>query len=276
MSKKQALQELTDELHLSHSQIFTFLTCGLKYRFQYIERRQIERRSVALPFGSAIHTALERYYCGIKNKGGPEPLAIIQELFEDSVRVDLEHTEIPLVFKKSMPDTNGAVDMGKAMLKAFYETVDLSGMEIIDVELPLSATLYTEKGEATDLKLIGAIDLLLRDETGQIVAVDHKTAARAMAQATADEDNQMTAYAYLLASNRYVFPASIVKCRFDVLRKLKTPKFEHCYTERTPEQRKRFSKIAKAVLAGIEAGIFLPQFSWMCTDCGFMEACKAW
>ena len=276
MSKKLALQELTNELHLSHSQVFTYLTCSLKYHFQYIERRRPERISIALPFGSAIHRAIERYYLGIKAKGGPEPLAIIQELFEDSIRIDLEHTDIPLVFKKDTPDGDSAVELGKAMLAAFYENVDLSRMEIIAVELPLSATLYTAQGKATDFKLIGVIDLLLRDDTGQIVAVDHKTAARAMSQTTADEAPQMTAYAYLLASNRYVFPASTVKCRFDVLRKLKTPKFEQVHTRRTAEQRKRFARVATAVLDGIDRQVFIPQPSWMCADCQYKDACADW
>jgi len=276
MKKKQALQAIADELYLSHSQMFTYLTCSLKYRFLYIERRRPERISIALPFGSAIHTAVERYYRGIQDKGGPEPLAIIQELFEDSIRIDLEHSDVPLVFKRDTPDGDSAVELGKAMLKAFYEAVDLSGMEIVGVELPLSATLYTAQGEATDYKLMGVIDLLLRDGKGQVVAVDHKTASKPMSQTTADDDHQMTAYAYLLASNRYVFPSSEVQCRFDVLRKLKTPRFEQVHTQRSAEQRKRFARVATAVLDGIDKRVFIPQPSWMCTDCQYKDACARW
>ena len=52
--------------------------------------------------------------------------------------------------------------------------------------------------------LTGIIDLLLRDEQGNIIAVDNKTAKQPYSQATVDEDLQLTSYAYLLASNRYV------------------------------------------------------------------------
>jgi hypothetical protein len=34
--------------------------------------------------------------------------------------------------------------MGKSLLKTFYENIDLTGYEIVDVELALSATLYTD------------------------------------------------------------------------------------------------------------------------------------
>ena len=50
---QQAFQEFRDSLHISHSQIFTYLACSLKYQFQYVERRQPERISIALPFGSS-------------------------------------------------------------------------------------------------------------------------------------------------------------------------------------------------------------------------------
>ena len=162
------------------------------------------------------------------------------------------------------------------MLKAFYEGVNLSGFEILDIERPLSARLYTDAGQPTDLKLIGVLDLVLKDEAGRIIAVDNKTAAKPYAQATVDEDNQLTCYAYLLASNRYVFPTADVHCRLDVLRKLKTPKLEHYHTVRTADQRRRFAKLATAVLAGIEARTFMPQPSWMCSDCAYADACKAW
>ncbi len=39
MSKKQAFQAFQSELHISYSQIFTYLACSLKYQFQYVEQR---------------------------------------------------------------------------------------------------------------------------------------------------------------------------------------------------------------------------------------------
>src|SRR5210317_1712163 len=123
--------------------------------------------------------------------------------------------------------------------------------------------------------LVGILDLLLKDKANsELLVVDNKTAKQAMAQSAADENLQMSAYSYLLAANGYVFPRAEVKCRFDVLRKLKKPKMEYNYTVRTADHRKRFTKIASAVLTGIENRIFIPQQSWMCFDCQYKEACN--
>jgi putative RecB family exonuclease len=276
MPKNEALQDLKNELHVSHSQIFTYLNCSLKYRFMYVEARPQERVSIALGFGAAIHASLERYYRTLKDNGVKEPMGVLQELFEDHITQEMNHAAIPIIFKKETPDRKAVIEMGNAMLKAFHEAVDLTGFEIVDIERPLSARLYTDEGQPTDLKLIGVLDLVLKDETGRIIAVDNKTAAKPYAQATVDDDNQLTCYAYLLAANRYVFPTAEVHCRLDVLRKLKTPKLEQYHTVRTADQRRRFAKLATAVLAGIEARTFMPQPSWMCSDCSYADACRAW
>jgi len=276
MSRKQALQEFQSELHISYSQIFTYLACSLKYKFQYFERRQHERVSIALPFGSAIHSAIERYYRSLKDKGSLEPLEIIQEVFEDSLNADLDQRDIPIFYKKETPDRKSAIEMGKGLLKAFYEGIDLTGFEIAGIELPLTARLFNEDGQPVDMTVTGIIDLLLKDAQGNIIAVDNKTAKQPYAQATVDEDLQLTSYAYLLASNKFVIPTADVYCRFDVMRKLKTPKFQQHYTIRTAAQRRRFAKLTNAILAGIDSRIFIPNKSWMCGDCQFAKACEAW
>ena len=276
MTRAQAFTDFQSALHVSHSQIFTYLGCSLKYRFQYVEQRSQERISIALPFGSAIHSAIERYYLSIKDKGMVEPLETIQEVFADSLTADLEKRDVPILYKKETPDRDAAIEMGKGLLKAFYEGIDLTGFEIVDVELPLTARLYTEEGQPTDLMVNGILDLVLKDAIGNIFAIDNKTSKNPYAQETVDEDLQLSSYAYLLASNRYVPSTSDVYCRFDVMRKLKTPKFEQHYTIRTAANRRRFAKIANAVLAGIDARVFVPCKSWMCSDCQYAKACEEW
>ena len=188
---------------------------------------------------------------------------------------DLDNRNIPILFKKETPDTKSTIAMGKGLLKAFYEGIDLTGFEVVGIELPLTARLFNEKGEPMDMMVTGIIDLLLKDAVGNLIAVDNKTAKQPYAQATVDADLQLTSYAYLLASNRYVLPTADVYCRFDVMRKLKKPKFEQHYTIRTAAHRKRFAKVTNAVLAGIDARVFIPSKSWMCSDCQFKKACEA-
>ena len=276
MTRKQALQEFQSELHISYSQIFTYLACSLKYQFQYVEQRPHERVSIALMFGSAIHSAIERYYRSLKENGVPDLLWQIQDFFQDHLNADLNSRDIPILYKKETPDRESTIQMGKGLLKAFYEGIDLTGFEIAGIELPLTARLFNEDGKPVDMTVTGIIDLLLKDAQGNIMAIDNKTAKQPYAQATVDEDLQLTSYSYLLASNKFVFPTADVYCRFDVMRKLKTPKFEQHYTVRTAAQRRRFAKLTNAILAGIDARIFIPNKSWMCGDCQFAKACGAW
>jgi len=276
MTRKEKLKMLTQELFISYSQIFTYQACSLKYKFQYVENRSYERTSVNLPFGGAMHIVIERYYRTLKEKNTIEPLKVLNELFEDCISLELDHTKIPVIYKKEAPDRKSVIQLGKAMLKAFYEGVDLTNYEVVDVEVPLSARLYTDESEATDFQLIGIIDLLLMDENRELIVVDNKTAVKPKNQRDVDDDLQFSAYSYLLASNRFTFPTATIKCRMDVLRKLKTPKLEHYHTTRTADQRKRFAKIANAVLAGIDNRIFIPNKSWLCSDCQFIGACNAW
>jgi putative RecB family exonuclease len=62
----------------------------------------------------------------------------------------------------------------------------------------------------------------------------------------------------------------------DTLLKTKAPKLVQYHTTRTAEDRKRFAKITNAVLAGIDARVFIPCKSWLCSDCQYAGACRNW
>lgn len=275
MSILQSAQAFSEDLYISNSQIFTYTNCSLKYRFQYVENLPPERVSIATMFGSAIHAAIEIYYRAVKNNRTVEPGELVDQ-FRIHLELNLEQQTVPVIYKKDLPDKKAAFAMGESLIKVFHENAITSDLTVIDVEVPLTATLYKNDGQPTDYKLAGIIDVIFKDKQGNVIVVDNKTAARSMAQKTADENNQMTAYAYLLAANKFVFPTAPVNCRFDVLRKLKKPKLEYVYTSRTSDDRKRFARIANGVLDAIDAGIFIPQTSWLCTDCGHQDACGDW
>ena len=275
MTILQSAQEFSQELYISYSQVFTYMNCSLKYRFQYLENKPYERVSIAPIFGSAIHAAIERHYRGLKNN----QIITLDELVEEfriQLELDLKQQTVPVIYKKDLPDKATAFAMGEAMLGLIHNNSTHSDLVVVDVEVPLTATLYKDDGQPTDYKLAGVIDVIFKDKEGNLIVVDNKTAARTMAQETADENHQMTSYAYLLAANKYVFPTAPVTCRFDVFRKLKTPKLEHVYTSRTADDRKRFARIANGVLDAIDAGIFIPQSSWLCADCGYQADCGKW
>jgi putative RecB family exonuclease len=113
MSRNQALTSFSQDLYVSHSQIFTYLNCSLKYRFHYVEKRKPERISIALPFGKAMHAAEELFYRSLKDGRNKEPLKALLETFEAVLCQSLEkNAGTPVVWKKNMPDQAGAIAMG--------------------------------------------------------------------------------------------------------------------------------------------------------------------
>src|SRR5210317_2242289 len=125
----------------------------------------------------------------------------MQELFTESVCLAIDDAPMPILFKKEAPDKDSIIDMGHQLLQVFHDNVDLTGYEVVGTEIPLSATLYTDQGEDTDIKLVGILDLLLKDKAnGELLVVDNKTSKQAMTQSATDENLQMSAYSYLLAS----------------------------------------------------------------------------
>ncbi|MBF0205163.1 MAG: PD-(D/E)XK nuclease family protein [Desulfamplus sp.] len=270
-----SLQKLTNELHVSHSQISTYQLCSLKYYLHYVEAKKPESVGIALPFGGSLHSALAVYYRSVQH-GKIETLDNIIDCFNTALTLDMESSDIPILFSKNMSDKDAALKMGKSMLEVFYSNVNLKNFEIVDVELPLSSPLYTVTGTVTDYRIIGVIDLLLRSPDGEILIVDNKSASKSLSQQMAEQDHQMTAYSYLLATNRYIPPASTVQCRFDVLLKLKEPKIQNIQTSRNRDHRRRFARLSNMVLAGIDSNIFFPNPSWMCPTCQYAQACSEW
>jgi len=275
MTSEQAkkLRDFREDLHISHSQIFTYLNCSLKYYFSYVEGRMPEHRPAAMLFGSAIHAAIARYYKSVLKKGKPEPLSLYQDLFHDHWNWETEDTGIPIAYKDGQ-NKEDLLNEGQLLVKTFYENAQ--PMEVVGVEEPYSSVLYDEEGNPTDFKLIGIVDCIQRDKDGNLIIIDNKTANRAYSQDKITQDLQMTVYSYLLCANKLMPAKADTTHRFDVLLKLKKPRLDSYYTTRSAADRKRLAKIINQVLRGIEAGVFFPNPSWMCSDCQYAQACVKW
>jgi CRISPR/Cas system-associated exonuclease Cas4 (RecB family) len=232
-----------------------------------------EHRPAAMLFGSTIHAAIARYYKGVQKKGKPEPLSLIQDLFHDYWNWQVEDTGIPVAYKDGS-DKDGMLAEGQRLVLTFYKNAE--PMEVIGVEEPYSSVLYDEDGNPTDFKLIGIVDCIQRDKDSHLIIIDNKTANRAYSKDKIEQDLQMTVYSYLAAASGLVPAKSETLHRFDVLLKLKKPRMEIYYTTRSAADRKRLAKIINRVLRGIEAGVFFPDPSWMCSDCQYAQACVKW
>jgi putative RecB family exonuclease len=277
MRNKQLAKITEHHLHISYSQAWTYLNCSLRYYFQYVRGLERQHTSIALIFGSAMHKALERYYADIMDGIPPTDLNLLKTVFTEYLTSEITRSKIPVLYKKDTPDETQAINLGHNMLEATYDNLPLSpGFMVAGVEVPLAAYLVDTNGHPIDMMLTGIVDLVILDTNMQPIVIDFKTAKQSKAQSAADEDIQMSVYHYLMAENGYSDPDKPLECQFHVFRKLKKPKLETVTTFRNQSHRAKLIKLLNSVLAGIEHQVFIPNKGWLCGDCAYSEACKAW
>ncbi|MBT4485497.1 MAG: PD-(D/E)XK nuclease family protein [Candidatus Latescibacteria bacterium] len=254
--------------HISYTQINTYLSCPLKYNFQYIERIPWPFKPEALIFGSAIHQSLEHYYTGRKESRNV-PINEMLALYDASWEKETSENEIRF---KNGNTRDSLLKTAESMLETFLKTVKPG--EILAIEQSFSEEIIDpETNENLGVPLKGRIDLIERTKSG-IAVIDHKTAAKSYDDERVANDLQLTAYSYVMS--RQGHDPEDITLRFDVLMKNGKCAFQTYQTFRTPKDHARLFKTAKSVIQGIKAEAFYPQKSWMCNGCVFERECEKW
>jgi putative RecB family exonuclease len=268
-------QELRNRLHISNSGIKTYLMCSQRFNFQYCLGLPQERQSINLVFGSALHALLDRAFCTLKNTGEHEDVETLCDALKDYLETSIADTKVPWVFNSTIPDLETAKSLGVGMLAVALDNAkSVQPEQIYGVEVPLAMPLYDSNENSLDIDLIGFVDLILRDDAGNLIIVDHKSAKNKISQSQADIDYQMSCYASLFEANGMISATDNITCRFEIMRKTKRPAFEQVETVRTPHHRKQFLNVVQKVLLGIENQVFMPNPGWACGDCPWKDACQ--
>ena len=264
----QPLEKLRQGLHVSVSQINSYLLCPEKYRHSYVVGTPPTHRPSALGFGSAIHHALATFYGFIKAHGKKPSPGRVQAAFSDRWEVELRDS-LPIHYK-SGEDAGKVKDLGVAMLKMFCEE-GFVPEKVVAVEQPFSVALPDpETGVILEEALVGAIDLLCKHK-GQVVIVDQKTSARKYGRDKLDYDHQLTAYQFAARELGIRNPG----LAFQVLLKTRTPQVEFTTVTRSKEQELEMLSTYTQVLRAIAQGIFWKNRGWMCGDCQFKYRCDS-
>jgi CRISPR/Cas system-associated exonuclease Cas4 (RecB family) len=73
-------------LHVSVSQIKTYILCSKKFEYRYVLGADPEHMSANLLIGSSVHKALEKYYCTVQAGAEVKESDIVQSYSEAFVR----------------------------------------------------------------------------------------------------------------------------------------------------------------------------------------------
>jgi putative RecB family exonuclease len=249
-----------DHDHLSYSQIYCYLTCSLKYRFQYVEKIPPAFTPAPLAFGSAIHEAVAAFYQTRLEGDELRPDQML-DVYLNSWR----QAEKVKFFNGDNEDS--LREKATQLIQAFHDAVD-PGTQVVGVEeffeLPLGGL----------PPFHGYIDLIEQSAEGVVSIVDLKTASKKPSSATVQMNLQLTAYA--LGAEALGFDPDVLKLRLDVLLKGKVPEMVRFETHRPEEDRHRFISLIYGVWKGIEREVWFPRQDWHCSQCAWSAQCTEW
>jgi putative RecB family exonuclease len=249
---------------VSVSHLNLYLTCSLKYRFQYVDRLPKLFRSAGMVFGSAIHKALEWLHKERKAGRNP-PLDQLLRTFEADWHAQCLDNEIRFA---NGDDPENLIVKGKELLSEYYR---LPPSKVKDAELFFQVPLVNpETGEVLAVPLRGVIDLI---EEGDVIG-ELKTSQKSWSLADLPDNLQLTAYSY---AYEVLFGRPPKDLKVINLVRAKKPRVETLTTGREKKDYERLFHLAKEVLRGIEAGVFIPNRGcWLCKDCEFERDCLEW
>jgi len=264
--RNDSLAAMRQGLHVSVSQVKSWLMCSRKYQFQYVLGAEPAHRPVALAFGTAVHRALESFYERLRDDGRQPSVDEVQTAFVDRWAVEVSDP-LPLLFDDGQ-DAGQVRDLGVSLMGAFCQQGFVPD-EVLAVEQPFAMELVDpQTAEVCDIPLIGAIDLVARHQ-GRVWLVEHKTAARRFTPDRIAYDFQPTCYLMASRTLGLDHPAAA----FQILLKQKKPAVETIPLTRTENDESEMIDTFLHALRGIEAGAFPRNRGWGCADCQFKGRC---
>jgi CRISPR/Cas system-associated exonuclease Cas4 (RecB family) len=259
------LSELREDLHVSVSQVKTYLRCPRQYQMRYVLGAEPEFVPRNLVLGSAVHEGLAAYYRSVMETS---------ESPEQDVGLAALHATLEAAKKNRVPLEEGGEDLeavGTALLRVFYETVYQDPPVVVGVEVPFAVELHDPvTGEVLEEKLVGALDLAIL-EVERHVVVEHKTAAKKWSQDQIQHDIQLSAYKLVGGK----IGLGDVGLRLQVLTKTKKSAMVVENTGRGDKDIQDFMATVVGVLRAVDAGVFYPVRTSMCGGCAFQRRCSS-
>jgi putative RecB family exonuclease len=258
----ESLSELREGLHVSVSQIKCFLRCPRQYAYRYVWGAEPEFMPANLVLGSAVHEGLAAFYRSVAETCDSPGFDVCMAAFHATL-VGFRKSKLPI------KDGDKIESQGEALLKVFYETTYQDPPNVVEVEVPFAIDLVDPStGEVLEEKLVGALDLVVREDAKHVVG-EHKTAARKWSKDQIEHEIQLAGYKMVGRK----LGLGEVGLRLQVLTKTKKPKMIVENTDRTERDEREFIEIVVGVLRAIDARVFFPIRNSMCGGCTFGRRC---
>lgn len=234
---------------LSYSKISSFLSCPLKYHFQY-KKKWATRMTGPLIYGSVIHKVLELFHARYDVK-----LATEDDLF------DLLEERWSSDGFKSPEEEQQYKERARRLLTKYLAEAKANPPDVWRTELFAEANIG-------GLSVVGQMDRIDREKDGSLTIIDYKTGDKMHEPESLQSDLQANLY-YLLGEK------TIGK---------KFKKFFFWYLEHdrkvpvtiTDAGRKETEHVIRTVAHRMQFGEIKPKKGVLCNWCDFYERCPAW
>ena len=248
---------MSDDPHLSVTQLKMYLRCPLQYFFRYVCGLKVPPTG-DLTLGKTVHQSLDDNYRQKIKSHTDLPISDVTGLFSEHWDREAQTTE----FQKDEKPGN-IKDEGVSILNTYFKYVAPT-VQPVDVEREFLIDTPT-----TTVPIKGYIDLV--DDQGWII--DHKTTKRSYPDNSIAKDIQLTAYAM---AYRALQGRNENGVRLDVMVRSKQPRMQQLYGKRTEADIGRFLRLAEQVERGIKSGVFYPADNYTCGICGYQGMCEKW
>lgn len=275
-----------DMKRTSYSQIDAYSSCSLKWALKHILRME-EPWSDKLAFGNVYHdcweAAINKYIEMGKHVYDAKVLktlllpvwtASFDKHFKDHNLCDEEYSEIKTMSYNSLPVLiDFLVENKFDVVKIKDNEGKMIPAQEVGVAIPIENP-FT-KQYRTDYYLLMYMDLIIRNQKGEVIILDHKTASRRYTQAKIDGSLQLALYDYglseLLKQNGIEYKH---KVGYDILLKQKKIAIDYVDKEIKYEDIKKALINVNMALDGISKCSFCPSTLDMAHEfCSFKKEC---
>jgi len=245
----------------SHSKLETFKQCPLKYKFKYIDKIKIEKKSIEGFLGAKVHETLEWLYNQIKKQKIPTIDEMIIH-YAKSWKNDF-NPEIYFVVKKEFT-IKDYFEKGIKFLLDYYQTNHPFNDNTIATEKWISILL----DEKEDYKIRGIIDRLVYNPITNYYEIhDYKTANNLPTLERIETDKQLPLYSIAIKND---FNTEKIQLIWHYLAHNKK-----IYSKRTNEQLIQLKKQTVELIKKIEnTNIFPYNKSILCKWCEYQNICQ--
>lgn len=237
----------------SYSQLETFNTCPLQYKYQYVLKIPTSQ-SAAASFGDTIHRTLQKFY---------EEFIQDKTLTKKRLLEIYKQSWIPVGYT-SQSYSKQMQQQGKDMLTTFYETYHQKELNVQDLEKLFKIKI------ADEIYLSGKIDRV--DQKGEgIEIIDYKT-GRKPDDKELQKSLQLAIYARA-ASDKALYNKPLEQITLTFYYLQTNEKFS---IQRTSEDIEAVEGTIINTVNEIKKGEFPAQVGIWCDYCPFKMICEAW